>query len=196
MLAPAYRRFALALLVLLGIGSETARAGLVTESTHGLSFANAVSFRQSNSPTDEFDLLALRAPGENPLAASDAWDNDSDARPAFFGGRVIPDMLAIVPSGRFDLLEPSSPFTRYGPDSSISDLLTEASSATQLEFAAGRHQTTADPIGINSTTIVGSPQDVFADVVATNFIVPEPTVLLLLAAGIPAIIGRRPRHRS
>ena len=195
MLARVHRRFALVLLLPLGVTAETARAGLVVDSTHGLSFADATSFSQSNSPADEFDLLALRAPGEDPLALSDARDNDSYAGPAIFGAQVIPDVLAIAPRTRFDLEEPSSPFARYGPGSSISDLLTEASFATDLEFAAGRHQTTANPIGTDSTMTRGAFQDPFAGAGTISFTVPEPTVLLLLAAGIPAIIGRRPRHR-
>ncbi len=195
MLAPAYRRFALALLVPLGATAETARAGLVVDSTHRPGFADATPFRQLSPPTDEFDLLALRAPGEDPLAFSAIRDNDSYARRAIFGGREILNVLAIVPSDRFDWAEPSSPFARHGPDSSISDLLTEASFATDLEFAAGRHRATSNPIGTDSTTTRDSFQDPFAGAGTTSFTVPEPTVLLLLAAGIPAIIGRRPRHQ-
>ncbi len=195
MLAPVHRRFALALLLPLGVTAETARAGLVIDSTRGPGFADAATFGQFGSPTDEFDLLALRAPGEDPLAFSAVRDNDSYARPAFFGGRVIRDVLAIVPGGRFDLEEPSSPFARFGFGSSISDLLTEGSFATESEFAAGRDQTTANPIGTDSTTTRGSFQDPFSGAGTMSFTVPEPTVLLLLAAGIPAIIGRRPRHQ-
>lgn len=182
MSATVYRRVALALLVPLVAASKPARAGLVGDLGHRPGLA-------------EFDAFALPEPGEDPFVSDDAWEPDSYAAQTIFGDGAIPDVFAITSRKRFDLKELSGPFTPYGSGSSISDILTDAPPVSEFGFAAGRNSFTAKPGRSGSTRERGDPLDPFDAGEAPSILIPEPTVLLLLAAGIPAIIGRRHRHR-
>lgn len=107
------------------------------------------------------------------------------------------DPGAIGPDQIFDQQEVSDRFSRLSEQAAIVALLGETSFAARLESAnvsdpAGGVTTrnftaTFDAVALNSGTAtrvnpVGNP---------AISIVPEPTVLILLAAGIPALIGRR-----
>lgn len=183
MRAPAYRPFALALLLPLGVSVEPASAGLVGGSNHVLGIV-------------EFDLLAARAFEASPFAFNDEGRNGAYAPPAIFGDPVLSSVLLTTSYRTFDVGELSSPVANYGHSSSISGLLTETTPATAFTFTTADDRIAAEPLGTDLTLAKDSLYKAFADGVPTSFTVPEPTVILLLAAGIPAIIGRRPRRRT
>lgn len=100
-----------------------------------------------------------------------------------------------------DTQEVNDSFARFSERTSTATLLSETSFATRFELAsvtqatgnfpstdifASSNVATLDPGTALRPSPTGTP--------ASSF-VPEPSVLVLLAAGIPAIVGRRPRHR-
>lgn len=121
--------------------------------------------------------------------ANDETTNDFDLGPIDVSGNIFADILAAVTQPFFDQTGGTNPFASFSGSAKLAQLA--------LAFEQG-----ADPTGLASDGSVPSalgvginnvPASAFVPAVApVATIVPEPTVLVLLLAGLPAIL-RRPR---
>ena len=105
--------------------------------------------------------------------------------------------VVIAPTRVFNQLDLSNRFARFGEEASLVSLLSETSFGTHFESVSlsnpagdlrgGELAASFDAVALDPGTAV----HVYPVGNAASSLVPEPSVLVLLAAGIPALIGRR-----
>ena len=181
MRACAYRQVALVLLLPLGIEVATVHAGLVADPIDVANFDDAVALGPLNSPALGINLPTIGV----------KLNITPYTEPALIDGGSVGGVFTIVPEGRSGPTTLSNPFAQHSLALSTAALLAKSWLETEPEWVGGYY-----PVSIVSITTSGLRQNALAGKGTTSFFVPEPTVLLLLAAGIPAIIGRRPRRRQ
>ena len=195
MLASVHRRLVLAFLLPLGFTPKSVCAGIAEDSNHVLESADLSAIIRSDSPTNDFERLALYVSGENTLPFIGTGDEASNVGQTKLDETIVADVMAMVPNSRFDSIDSIIPVAQLVPRSSVSDLLIQTAPAIPSDLVTAPNRIYAKLLEPAAITPVGSRRLAVAEIGTTRFAVPEPTVLLLLAAGIPAIIGRRPRRR-
>lgn len=126
-------------------------------------------------------------------------ENDFDIGPVNLSGNIIADLIALITDPLFDQAGVSNPFARFSGASSLSAVLTDTATGTLDALAKGDDPVSKDRVKVIATSkgamlVDPYPFALTAKGTTTSFLIPEPGVLMLLAAGIPAIIGRRPRR--
>ncbi len=131
--------------------------------------------------------------------ANDDQQSDLDIGPVNLSGNIFADILALMTDSFFEQGGFSNTFARFSGSNSLAAMLTDSSEAARLKFAPGSDTLSVDRAKLFSSSSAGLLVDSYAPAGFPNgtvaMIVPEPTVLLLLALGVPAVIGRR-RHRG
>ncbi len=139
--------------------------------------------------------------------ANDTQEFDSDIGPISLSGNIIADALALITAPIFDRADVTNPFASFSGSGSLSALLLGSADNTLEQLAAGEDPVEQERARLLATTALGHPfGDESARLLAANAqpaavpalagaAVPEPTVLLLMLLGLPAVMRRRPRRR-
>ncbi len=138
--------------------------------------------------------------------ANDDLTYDSDVGPINVSGNIFADVLGLITQPFFDRTGGFNPFTSFSGRLQLEELLSNSAKSALSGFASG-----GDPVADDRSVMLAaiSPDGSFAgpsagfvlsDTVAgivlnpAGVVVPEPTVLLLMLLGIPAVMHRRRRR--
>lgn len=131
--------------------------------------------------------------------ATDDATNDFDIGPVSLSGNLYADGLAFLTQPLFSATDTMNIFSTFSGADSLSQRLLSSADAARLQLASGSATDTRDAAA--RATRLHVFEDRFSDVRAeTNTtsaglsnisVVPEPTVLLLMLLGLPAILRRR-----
>jgi len=136
-------------------------------------------------------------------------DNDTfdfDVGPINISGNIYADALAVITQPVFDRTGSSNPFASFSGSGSLSDRLTSSAVAVQKRLAAGDNPILEE----QSNLLATAPLDDYlhrrddgfglrvqpAAVHDVGGAIPEPTVLILMLLGLPAIASKRIRRRT
>jgi len=131
--------------------------------------------------------------------AADSTTNDLDVGPINLSGNLYADALALVTQPLFSAANSVNIFSTFSGSASLSDMLLASSDQARLQLASG--SVTASQDAASSATRLRAFEDRFNDFRAENaasgaglgHVVPEPTVLILMLLGLPAVLRRRRR---
>ena len=135
--------------------------------------------------------------------ANDNETYDFDVGPINVSGNIYADALALITQPLFERAGYGNPFASFSGSSSLSGLLTTSAEAAQKRLAAGSDPAKEDYSALLATSPFGNPFNAdpiwleSAEGAATGVqsagdgLVPEPTVLILILLGIPAVVRTR-----
>ncbi len=118
--------------------------------------------------------------------ANDETNNDFDLGPINVSGNIFADVLAAVTQPFFYKSGGTNPFASFSGSAKLAQLALDY----QYEALAPSEVTLAAAIGIAGVSGANPSEIPLGNVPAAN-VVPEPTVLVLLLAGLPAILRRK-----
>jgi hypothetical protein len=117
--------------------------------------------------------------------ANDETNNDIDLGPINVSGNIFADVLAAFTQPFYDQTGGTNPFASFSGSAKLAQLT--------LEYQQGTGQPSnasiASALSVGADSLSASAQP-FGNAPIAN-VVPEPTVLVLLLAGLPAILRRR-----
>lgn len=156
----------------------------------------------------EFTYSSRQDVASNGRFANDDRTFDADFGPINVSGNIFADALALVTQPLFQEAGQSNPFISFSGRGSIAELLTAPVAGALKSTDAGGNPVEEDRYLLLAPTAASEQLDNQVDrrippnsqsgfpLDTTGAAVPEPTVLLLMLLGLPAVMRRRPRRRK